>query len=389
MNRNGPGALRFVASILGTLSFALGAAASPIPPDDMFFPPLELVADVYPSQPLSGDGITTPWEAVWTVADIAVVDPGRYDYAITGVQILPVLVPNPSTTEGEYTDSDLAAIDVTNYPSWYFMVAGIDVFDTSIDYAADLTAGVLTASFTGPSLYAVRVNSVSRPSPLAPLEARSHVFSEFVNDFFAEDGAPDPHGPKRKVSDVGQKDLNVVSTNDPNDNGAMVIARATLNKLGKPVATASTIQEAIDKIRAKSDELGRPISVTLFGHGRSGSVKIGTQRINKANDSVMTPADFGAAVRGKVASVTTFGCKTGEGAAGQAYLQNLANGANVQCSAWPVTLTCAGNKRIFGINVRDGYFNIDAKGKKASEDPPPVAVDADSWAGIKARYQSR
>ena len=335
----------------------------------MFFPPLELVEDVYPKQPMTGDGLATPWEAVWTANDIELLDPGRFDYQITGVQILPVLVPNPSSSDGSYTDAVLAGINVTNYQSWYFMVPGTNIWDTSIDYAANLTSGVLTVWFTGPSVYAVRVNTLSRPTPGGALEPLDYVFSQFVGDFFGEDGAPDKHGPKRRVEDIGQKDLTIVSSGDPNDNGFNTNTLNTLTKLGKSVDTASTIQQAIDKIKAKSNALGRPISVTLAGHGRPGSIKLGTQRINKAADSNMTPDAFGTALNGFVTSITNFSCNVANEGGGAAYMQNMANGANAPVSAWRVPVTAAANKRFLGFNLRHGYFNLGAKGKKGTEHP--------------------
>lgn len=112
----------------------------------MFFAPSSLIPGIYPNQPISGDGDTTPYTSVWTTADILALDPGRTDITIIGVEILPVLVPNPSpfSEEGEYTPADLAAINVANYLTYYAQTPGTDINDPDTDYVADLSNNELT-----------------------------------------------------------------------------------------------------------------------------------------------------------------------------------------------------------------------------------------------------
>ena len=67
---------------------------------------------------------------------------------------------------------------------------------------------------------------------------------------------------------------------------------------------ASTIALVIKEIKDYYDSHGKEkFEVLIIGHGRSGSIKIGTQRINNAADSNMTPADFQKAVDQYVSSI--------------------------------------------------------------------------------------
>ncbi|MBI5864361.1 MAG: hypothetical protein HZB38_07625, partial [Planctomycetes bacterium] len=123
--------------------------ASVIPPDDMFFAPLSLTPAVYPVKGFTGDGTATPWTATWTTGDVLSRDSGRSDIVLTGVQILPVLVPNPSpeSEQGEYTAAELGSITVGNYMTYYAQKPGVDLLDPATDYVGDLTGNVITVQF--------------------------------------------------------------------------------------------------------------------------------------------------------------------------------------------------------------------------------------------------
>jgi DNA-binding protein YbaB len=368
-------------AIVAVACFGSRVESAPIPPDDMFFAPSSLIPGIYPSQTISGDGDIVPYSSVWTTADILAQDPGRTDITILGVEILPVLAANPSpfSEEGEYTPADLAAINVTNYLTYYAQTPGTDINDPDTDYAADLTNNELTVYFLAPALYAVRVKTQSRSGPAAPLESRDYVYSQFVEDQYAADGISLLHTVHRKwdlpLRGIPQKDLYVVSSGDPNDNGAMTNANQILTKRGKNVAKAGTIQQAIDAINNAATNAGQKITVTIMGHGRPGSIKIGTERINKDTDSDMTAKAFGEAIRGSVSDITSWSCETAKGAEGRTYLQNLANGAQATARGWDTTVTAAG-KTEFILVLRDGYFDVDAgdKKKKKAADEHPVEL---------------
>ncbi|MBI5864360.1 MAG: DUF4347 domain-containing protein, partial [Planctomycetes bacterium] len=185
-------------------------------------------------------------------------------------------------------------------------------------------------------------------------------------DHLGEDGARDKQKTTRK-GNLPEKDLYVVSTGDPNDNGFCANAMQTLTEQGKPVVGADTIDAAKAAIHAKSQELGRKISVTMIGHGRPGSIKIGTERINKDTDSDQSGADFGGKIKNYCSSVTFFSCNTGEGDTGQTFLQNVANGLCGTASAWVETVTAAASWSFLGIRIYDGYFDVESGGKKGTD----------------------
>ena len=51
---------------------------------------------------------------------------------LVGLQILPLLNPNPSTSDGSYTRAQLAGINLGNYHSYYAFQPNVDYFATSI-----------------------------------------------------------------------------------------------------------------------------------------------------------------------------------------------------------------------------------------------------------------
>ena len=152
-----------------------------VPPDQMFLPPSTVVAGVYPSQPMSGGG-ASPYIAAWTVSDIAAIDPTRVDVGMQGIQVLPVLVPNPSPTsiEGEYTPADLASITVENYRAFYVQKPGTDINDPATGYAATMDPGSVTLTINAPGIYIVKIRTESRSAPGQPLEGVDYLFTEFA-----------------------------------------------------------------------------------------------------------------------------------------------------------------------------------------------------------------
>lgn len=352
-----------IAIVLALVLMPCALRGAVIPPDDMFFAPLSLVPAVYPVHPFSGDGIFTPWTATWTASDILARDPGRFDIIITGMHVLPVLVANPApaSEQGEYTGTELSAITVANYMTYYAQKPGIIISDPATDYVGDLTGNVLTLQSAATANYVARVTTLSSASPGGPSEPLDYIYSLYIGDFLGEDGGRNKQQATRK-GNLPEKDLYVVSSGDPNDNGFCSNAEQTLREQGKPVATANTLQQAKDAIDAKSTELGRKITVTLIGHGRPGSIKIGTERINKQGDSNQSGFDFGRKISGDCMNVTFFSCETGAGEVGGTFLQNVANGCGGTAAAWKETVTAAAS-----TNTRAGYFDVEAGAKKGSD----------------------
>jgi hypothetical protein len=357
-------ATMFVPMVAVCLWCAVGWAA-PVQPDDMFFPPASMVEGVYPIQPTNGDGVSSPWVATWTASDILSIDPGRVDITFTAVEVLPVLVPNPSpsSAEGEYADSDLAAINVTNYASFYLQRPGTDIMDPATDYTADLEPNEVTFTATAPAIYAIRIITQSRPAPAAPLEEVEYVYNEFLADFFGEDGARDRAAVTRKGS-LPATDLYVISDMDPNDNGFLTNSASNLADEGKNTCAAKDLAAAVKCVCDESKRLGRKISVTLIGHGRPGSIKIGTERINNDTDSVNTPPVFQKKIDKCVDKLHLFSCNTADGNAGSQFMKEFAKSITKGAGGWKNTVTAAAKSTFLLIKVRSGYFDIQAKAKE-------------------------
>jgi len=348
------------------LAAALPCRAGILSPDYLFFEPETLPVAVYPSQTITGDGVNTPWQSVWTSADIAVLDPGRYNIFITGADILPVLVANPSTADGSYTTADLTAINLDNYHAYYMQQPGVDILDPATDYVADLTSSVLTVQFNAPAVYAVRIETFSSPIPGGPAnEARNYIYRQFVDADFLEDGAPDAAGAQREL-DIGDADIYVVSDPTPADR-ALDNAADILRAKGKTVARAKNLAAAQKAICDAATARGRKVSVNMVGHGRAGSINIGGERITDDADKKSTPATFQKSIDKCASSITFTSCKTADGAKGSKFLRDFANSIGT-ATGWIVTLTVeAPVKNKDGSVKKAGFFDVEATGRKLEE----------------------
>lgn len=380
---------RFSRTLAGLLlcSALLGAGlpgsaqAAAIAPDAMFFAPISLIEGVYPEQPVSGDGESVPFTIVWKESDLLAYDAGIATAKITGLEVLPILVPNPATVEGDYSAVELRAITVANYRQFYHYKPGLDVYDQVSDYSADLTGNVLTLSLLGPGPYAIRVKANVFVVATQRIEPRSYVYGQYV-----EDGLFLAGGPKRTMvhrtskmedldalsallKDLGplpNSDLYVVSQSNPPD-GTEETANDNLTRDGKNVARAGSPQDVINAICAASMAAGGPISVTIIGHGNGPSGGAGSGFINIGGGCIgnfpgcMSPCDFGMALAGKVKSITFGSCNTGSD---QQFLQDVANKSGATCGGYGTTVTVSKKTTFLGIFCRGGDFDLGARSKK-------------------------
>ena len=65
--------------------------------------------------------------------------------------------------------------------------------------------------------------------------------------------------------------------------------------------------------------------MSLVGHGRPGSIRIGTERIDSDADGVMTAKQFQECIDPYVSAIEFWSCNTGEGVAGDKFLQDFAD----------------------------------------------------------------
>lgn len=248
--------------------------------------------------------------------------------SIIGARVLPLLNPNPATAMGEYNTAALAGINASNFATYFFRQPGAD-------YAADLTGGVLMVDFLASGQYFLGLDYDLGGTPGTAL------FHVEVNDFFGGDGAADRAAVSRRI-DGPTTDFNVVSTTPAGDNKYADNAAAELTgRLGAArVARAGTLQDACDKIKAASEKAGRKISVSLVGHGRPGSIRLGSERINSGGDGVMTPTQFQQCIDKYVSRIEFWSCNTAENDIGSQFLRDFAASVGV-ASGFTVTVTAA------------------------------------------------
>lgn len=301
---------RILSRILLVTVLLLPAAASGsfITSSDLFVAPADVPTAVYTP-------IVVPYSLSGGSVNLSIADvPGATE--LLGVHIVPVLNPDPSTADGAYTLSDLAAIDSSNYASFYAFQPNVDYFATTI------LSNSSTISFNGNADGAYEVDLVTSNG----VTISDTFFRVDFGDALGEDpagGAADATNVDRKVT-LPQTALTIISSGDPNDNG--YLANATAQIPG--AVQANSVQAVVDAIKNYYNTHGmQKFEVTIIGHGRAGSIKIGTQRINDQGDTNggMTSAAFQAAIDQYVSSVHFFSCSTGAGATGQVFLNNLAS----------------------------------------------------------------
>jgi hypothetical protein len=306
-----------------------GAKAALVPYDDLFLPPSLIQDDLYPFHELN-------------VASSQVYTSSEIGGSLLGVRILPLLVPNPSPSslQGEYTDAQLANISQANYTSYFAALPGVHYF-------ADLTPDEITIDYGAAGSYFVEIRAESGGTEFTKL------YYDQVDDAIGQNPAAGVardrvgvgrqmapnHAPNSEFILVSNEALEAAPPLGPR-NGYSSNALATLQSQGKNVMTADSLDDVIMKIMAESQRLGRPIDVDLVGHGTPGTIQIGNA-ILSAQGGAMTPAQFGAALKGKVSTINFYSCNTGVGGAGQAFATAITNAAMINSIGAFQTFTSA------------------------------------------------
>lgn len=409
--------------------------AAVVPPDDLFFAPSSLVPGVYPIHPMTGDGLTTPWEATWVVGDILALDPARVDVSFTGIEVLPVLESNaaPTSFEGEYTSVEIAAIDVSNYGSYFALLPGTDIMDANTDYVADLTSSVIVFSTTAPATYSIRIKTQSRPGIGQPFENVDYMFTQFVQgDFFEEEeeredvcveritAFPFPTADCFVVSNPdtecmgglysGQAGCSTnancpsnmrcngginhflscsVPANCPGGacevsigkcNVALAQAVDLLTDLGKGICRASTVAQVEACIDACHTVAGgtSKIEVAIIGHGSPGSIGFGSgptrERIRNSGGA-KTPSAFAQTVAPFTNDIHWYSCSTLAGTKGKQFSDAIGNYVATQVG-YSTSVTAHGKWTFLGFKTRDGYWDIcaDKTSKLAMTELPALSL---------------
>jgi len=267
---------------------------------------------------------------------------------LTGARILPLLNPNPATAEGDYSSTDLAAINVGNYATYFFRQPGTD---STADYWADLESDALGIHFDVSGQYFLELDYM-----LGGVSASTGLYHVQVDDFFVGDGTNEA-GVERTM-DGPTTDFNVVSTGDDTvDNAATELT----NRLGAGrVARAGTLQQACDAIKKASKDAGKKISVSLVGHGAPGSIQMGTESIGA--DGTMTATQFQECIDAYVSSIEFYSCETAQGDAGAQFLKDFA-----------ASIGSASGFNVW-ITATNTYWDISAGGRKITATAPEPAT---------------
>lgn len=286
-----PGLFMFVLSLLALLSCA---QASMLSDAALFFDPDSIAPDFYPQIDFPDLALTNNY--VFNVNGNPVID----------VDILPVLKPG-------------------SYPSGYLFTQNDYDAVPNVDYLADLTNGTLTTTFYEPGLYHVRVTR----------QTGSEIFAIFAETALEKkDGASDKTGANKKV-EPPQADLWVIDKSA--DKPQEATQRETiLTNAGQTTTKVTSRQEAIDAIKARSEELGRKIHVEFAGHGTNGNASTGAGEKNIADKQIdaSSVADFQKEIDDYVNNITFWGmCSVGKGQDGKDFLKVLADSIGT-ASGW-------------------------------------------------------
>ena len=130
--------------------------------------------------------------------------------------------------------------------------------------------------------------------------------------------------------------------------------------------------------QVNTDAVGGPIALVFVDHGCQGQFTInGTDRVSLAAADSTNLRKL-CNLKGKISSLTLLSCSTGNGTAGMAFLQALAN-----CLGVPVT-GYTGNVRSWNRNGRRVWGSF---GTGVTKNAQVVPVERSTWGRIKTIYR--
>lgn len=317
---------RFLAVLPVLLAAVLSVGsihASPVSASSLFLSPTLVPSAVYTPIFLNS-GATYIFQSSLLGADLS------------GVQVLPLLKPNPAApVEGQYTSAELAAINFGNSGTYFDRVAGTD-------YLADLEPTDAEVTFNGNGSYFVRLTDVNGNSVLSYIQ----VDDQWIPDGAAPVGAS---GPERRIP-TPKADVNVVSKTEGTvaKQKAVDDAAAALTADGQTVVRADSVDEVVAAIKAAYDANGKKkVTVSLVGHGAPGRIKIGGDRIG--DGFTISVADFQKKIDPYVSYIRIIACEAAQGTIGSKMLADLAKSIGAASGyTVPVTVTAT-------------YFDLDAR----------------------------
>jgi len=245
------------------------------------------------------------------------------------------------------------------YPHGYSYSQSDYLQTPNVDYFADLTAGTLTATFLTPGLYHIRIIRTSGAQQTYALYAQA----------FLKGGKAGKSGTSKKVDPVPNGDLFLVEQpDDTMDDSAKV-----WENNGRTVQRASSKQDVVNKIKAKSKALGRKIHVELDGHGNKGQISLGTGNDTNHQLTLKNVAEFQKSIDDYVNHITFQGCSIGAGKKGKRFLQILADSIG-KAGAWDADVTVV-DANYFTVPTGAKFVEIEVKDKKDIQYNIPVVVN--------------
>ncbi len=266
------------------LLFALSSPALGVLLSDaeMYFDPDDAAPDYYPRIYLPN--LSTDNDQMWLSSGNPVVD----------ADVLPLLKKNIYPPGYVYSQSDYLHLP-------------------NVDYIADITAGDLACTFYAPGLYHVRVTRIN---------GLSTIYAVFAETGIMEKEKAEKTSKSKKI-DLPQGDLFLAENSDSTVDDAAEI----LKKGGREVERVDSRQEVIDKIKAKSQALGRKIHAELVGHGTNGNISTGAGKQNIADKQIdlNSVEAFQKEIDDYVDHITIQGCNVGAGSDGEKFLKILSD----------------------------------------------------------------
>ena len=249
-------------------------------------------------------------ETVYTPIDMATTGSTTFTASqvaggtvIYDVAVLPELDPNPSSSDGSYTPAQLAAINSSDYGTYFAETP-------TVNYSASSPGGANdTVTFNQTGMYFVQLTT----------DAGTGIFQVNVNTDILGGTAT---GPARQ-------------TVSPPNNGTTIVSDAGGTALNNVTAllpnaqTASGIAQIETEVANEYAALGdTKFELTLIGHGTPGTITIGSDTISIAN-----AASFQEALDPYLSSIHFVSCNTGAGTAGVNFLVALQQSIPV-ATAW-------------------------------------------------------
>ncbi|MFI4910711.1 MAG: DUF4347 domain-containing protein [Sedimentisphaeraceae bacterium JB056] len=271
----------FIFSVL-LVGIVCNVSAVLLSDSDMYFDPATITPDYYPRIYL--DDLVADNDYLWFGGFNPIVD----------ADVLPLLNEGMYPDGYSYTQAD------------YFQVP-------NVDYFADITSGDLTCTFGVPGLYHVRVTRA---------DGQAVIYAVFAETALMEKDKAEKTSKSKKIA-LPEGDLFLAENSDSTvDNAADILENG-----GRDVERVDSRQEVIDKIKAKSQALGRKIHAELVGHGTNGNVSTGAGKKNIPDKQIdMSSVEaFQKEIDDYVDHITIQACKVGAGDTGKRFLKVLAD----------------------------------------------------------------